>query len=168
MNLVGGQHYPLVRRVMSFGSQFWKRLMRNLHGSYEALKGGLVQDALVDLTRGAGEEIDMRSVQAHFDLTSGSFWSQLLHFKQKGFLLGAGSPSRYDVHVYSSGIVQGHVYSLMQGHEVDSHKLVQIRNPWENEVEWNGPWSNFSPEWTDEIKHKLKYTPLEKDRILWM
>ena len=44
--------------------------------------------------------------------------------------------------------------------------LVQIRNPWENEVEWNGPWSNSSPEWTDRINHKLKYTPLEKDGIL--
>ena len=44
----------------------------NLHGSYEAVEGGLVQDALVDLTRGAGEEIDMRSVQGHFDLANRS------------------------------------------------------------------------------------------------
>ena len=25
--------------------------------------------------------------------------------------------------------------------------LVRVRNPWGNEVEWNGPWSDGSPEW---------------------
>lgn len=49
--------------------------------------------------------------------------------------------------------------SLNQVREVDGHKLVQIRNPWANEVEWNGPWSDLSPEWTDRMKHKLKYSP---------
>lgn len=46
-----------------------------------------------------------------------------------------------------------------QVREVDGHKLVQIRNPWANEVEWNGPWSDPSPEWTDRMKHKLKHVP---------
>ncbi|KAF5471353.1 hypothetical protein F2P56_011795 [Juglans regia] len=139
-----------------------------LHGSFEALEGGLVQDALVDLTGGAGEEIDMRSAQAQIDLASGRLWSQLLRFKQEGFLLGAGSPSGSDVHISSSGIVQGHAYSLLQVREVDGHKLVQIRNPWANEVEWNGPWSDTSPEWTDRLKHKLKHIPQSKDGIFWM
>lgn len=85
-----------------------------LHGSFEALEGGLVQDALVDLTGGAGEEIDMRSTEAQIDLASGRLWSQLLRFKQEGFLLGAGSPSGSDVHISSSGIVQGHAYSILQ------------------------------------------------------
>ena len=68
----------------------------------------------MDLTGGAGEEIDMRSSQAQIDLASGRLWSQLLRFKQEGFLLGAGSPSGSDVHISSSGIVQGHAYSLLQ------------------------------------------------------
>ncbi|XP_038724877.1 calpain-type cysteine protease DEK1 isoform X2 [Tripterygium wilfordii] len=154
------------------GNELWVSLLEKayakLHGSYEALEGGLVQDALVDLTGGAGEEIDMRSAQAQIDLASGRLWSQLLRFKQEGFLLGAGSPSGSDVHISSSGIVQGHAYSLLQVREVDGHKLVQIRNPWANEVEWNGPWSDSSPEWTDRMKHKLKYVPQSKDGIFWM
>jgi len=48
---------------------------------------------------------------------------------------------------------------MQQVREVDGHQLVQIRNPWANEVEWNGPWSDLSPEWTDRMKHKLKYSP---------
>ncbi|KAL6179509.1 hypothetical protein ACLB2K_051024 [Fragaria x ananassa] len=145
------------------GNELWVSLLEKayakLHCSYEALEGGLVQDALVDLTGGAGEEIDMRSAQAQIDLVSGRLWSQLLRFKQEGFLLGAGSPSGSDVQISSSGIVQGHAYSLLQVREVDGHKLIQIRNPWANEVEWNGPWSDSSPEWTDRMKHKLKHIP---------
>ncbi|KAI4344843.1 hypothetical protein L6164_012030 [Bauhinia variegata] len=154
------------------GNELWVSLLEKayakLHGSYEALEGGLVQDALVDLTGGAGEEIDMRSPEAQIDLASGRLWSQLLRFKQEGFLLGAGSPSGSDVHISSSGIVQGHAYSILQVREVDGHKLVQIRNPWANEVEWNGPWSDSSPEFTDRMKHKLKHVPQSKDGIFWM
>ncbi|PSR95355.1 Calpain-type cysteine protease [Actinidia chinensis var. chinensis] len=153
-------------------NELWVSLLEKayakLHGSYEALEGGLVQDALVDLTGGAGEEIDMRSSQAQIDLASGRLWSQLLRFKQEGFLLGAGSPSGSDVHISSSGIVQGHAYSLLQVREVDGHKLVQIRNPWANEVEWNGPWSDSSPEWTDRMRHKLKHVAQSKDGVFWM
>ncbi|BFI07497.1 calpain-type cysteine protease DEK1 [Marchantia polymorpha subsp. ruderalis] len=137
-----------------------------LHGSYEALEGGVVQDALVDLTGGAGEEIDL--TQSQLELASGRLWSQMLRFKQEGFLLGAGSPSGSDTHVSSSGIVQGHAYALLQIREVDGHKLVQIRNPWANDVEWNGPWSDLSSEWTDRMKHKLKYTPQAEDGVFWM
>lgn len=154
------------------GNEIWVSVLEKayakLHGSYEALEGGLVQDALVDLTGGAGEEIDMRSAQAQIDLASGRLWSQLLRFKQEGFLLGAGSPSGSDVQVSSSGIVQGHAYSILQVREVDGHKLVQIRNPWANEVEWNGQWSDSSSEWTDRMKHKLKHIPQSKEGIFWM
>ncbi|KAE8655380.1 hypothetical protein F3Y22_tig00117032pilonHSYRG00254 [Hibiscus syriacus] len=145
-----------------------EKVYAKLHGSYEALEGGLVQDALVDLTGGAGEEIDMRSSEAQLDLASGRLWSQLLRFKQEGFLLGDGSPSSSDVKVFSSGIVQGHAYSLLQVREVDGYKLIQIRNPWANEVEWNGPWSDSSSEWTDRMRHKLKHVPQSNgDYNLW-
>lgn len=154
------------------GNELWVSILEKayakLHGSYEALEGGQVHDALVDLTGGAGEEIDLTNEVAQLDLASGHLWSQLQRFKQEGFLLGAGSPSGSDVHVSSSGIVQNHAYSLLQVREVDGHKLVQIRNPWANEVEWNGPWSDFSPEWTDRMKHKLKYSPQAANGVFWM
>ncbi|KAK1309862.1 hypothetical protein QJS10_CPA08g01351 [Acorus calamus] len=164
----GKPAFATSRKANELWVSILEKAYAKLHGSYEALEGGLVQDALVDLTGGAGEEIDMRSAQAQIDLASGRLWSQLLRFKQEGFLLGAGSPSGSDVHISSSGIVQGHAYSLLQVREVDGHKLVQIRNPWANEVEWNGPWSDSSPEWTDRMKHKLKHVSQSKDGIFWM
>lgn len=164
----GKPAFATSRKLNELWVSMVEKAYAKLHGSYEALEGGLVQDALVDLTGGAGEEIDLRSAQAQIDLASGRLWSQLLRFKQEGFLLGAGSPSGSDVHVSSSGIVQGHAYSVLQVREVDGHRLVQIRNPWANEVEWNGPWSDSSPEWTDRMKHKLKHVPQSKEGIFWM
>lgn len=164
----GKPAFATSRKVNELWVSVLEKAYAKLHGSYEALEGGLVQDALVDLTGGAGEEIDMRCSQSQIDLASGRLWSQLLRFKQEGFLLGAGSPSGSDVHVSSCGIVQGHAYSILQVREVDGHKLVQIRNPWANEVEWNGPWSDASPEWTDRMKHKLKHVQQAKDGIFWM
>ncbi|KAG0456570.1 hypothetical protein HPP92_024358 [Vanilla planifolia] len=54
-----------------------------------------------------------------------------------------------DVHVSSSGIVQGHAYSVLQVREGGWLQTCSNSNPWANEVEWNGPWSDSSPEWTD-------------------
>lgn len=76
------------------------------------------QDALVDLTGGAGEEIDMASPSSKIDLASGKLWRQLLRFKEANFLLGAGSPSGSEglpeESVSVAGIVQGHAYSILR------------------------------------------------------
>ena len=110
----GKPAFATSRKINELWVSVLEKAYAKIHGSYEALEGGLVQDALVDLTGGAGEEIDMRSAQAQIDLASGRLWSQLLSFKQQGFLLGAGSPSGSDAEVSSSGIVQGHAYSVLQ------------------------------------------------------
>ena len=39
------------------------------------------------------------------------------------------------MHVSPRSIVQGHACLLLQVREVDGHKLVQVQNPWANEVE---------------------------------
>ncbi len=49
-------------------------------------------------------------------------------------------------------------------------RLVRIRNPWGNEVEWRGAWSDNSYEWSavsKEIKDALKYRKLA-DGEFWM
>ena len=48
-----------------------------LHGSYEALDGGSVTAALVDLTGGVGESIDMTDEDTVYEIADGSFWKRL-------------------------------------------------------------------------------------------
>ena len=48
--------------------------------------------------------------------------------------------------------------------------LIRIRNPWGNEAEWNGAWSDGSPEWRyipDEEKEALGIN-FEQDGEFWM
>lgn len=46
------------------------------------------------------------------------------------------------------GLISGHAYGLMDILDIEVEKLVRLRNPWgsTNPIEWNGPWSDNSPE----------------------
>jgi hypothetical protein len=50
------------------------------------------------------------------------------------------------------GLIRGHAYSVTKVVLVEAgevvHSLVRIRNPWGNDAEWNGPWSDGSEEWS--------------------
>jgi len=54
-----------------------EKVHAKLHGSYKALEGGVVHDALVDLIGGVREEIDMFHESSQLDFVSGHFWFQL-------------------------------------------------------------------------------------------
>ncbi len=63
------------------GNELWVSILEKahakLHGSYKALKKGVVHDALVDLTGGAGEKIDMFHESSQLDFVSRHVWFQL-------------------------------------------------------------------------------------------
>lgn len=48
----------------------------------------------------------------------------------------------------------GHAYGLLDVFEISTQKLVLIRNPWgsDNPIEWNGAWSDNSPELIKNLK----------------
>jgi len=78
----------------------------------------------------------------------------------------------------SDGLVRGHAYSVTKvvKARIETPKvtgeipLVRVRNPWGNEVEWNGSWSDGSPEWSyipEEEKINLGIN-FEDDGEFWM
>eukprot|EP00900_Chrysochromulina_parva_P012449 jgi/Chrpa1/21204/Chrysochromulina_OHIO_Genome00006541-RA len=178
-------------------SELWVPLLEKayakLHGSYEALDGGSVSAALVDLTGGVGESIDMTDEDVRFEIGDGSFWKRLKRYNSKGaghehddgggtYLLGAAL-SRTDVEdkgglgamqVTDLGILVNHAYSLIDVQEVGDGegklRLVQLRNPW-GMKEWEGPWSDSSREWETAIgmraREKLN-VQFEDDGTFWM
>ena len=72
-------------------------------------------------------------------------WQRLLDY-DKGNYLMASSASTSAMET-SSGIVQGHAYSFLHALEIEGVRMVCCRNPWGNEVEWNGPWSDRNSAW---------------------
>ncbi|KAK9722062.1 Calpain family cysteine protease [Popillia japonica] len=78
----------------------------------------------------------------------------------------------------SEGLIRGHAYSVTRVKYVDIQTpntsgkipLLRIRNPWGNEAEWNGPWSDKSPEWrfiSESEKEELGLT-FDDDGEFWM
>lgn len=60
----------------------------------------------------------------------------------------------------------GHAYTITKIASIEDIKkkeikLIRLRNPWGNDIEWKGPWSDKSGEWhfvSNEVKSQLGFT----------
>jgi Calpain family cysteine protease/Calpain large subunit, domain III len=140
-----------------------------LHGCYEALAGGFVDEALVDMTGGVASRIDLTKPPSKQAIRNGSLWRKLLDYNRASYLLGAGSPAGTDSvdNMSSLGIVQGHAYSILDVQEVDGYKLMKLRNPWGSH-EWNGDFSDDDRKhWNRRLRAKLNFKAAA-DGTFWM
>ncbi|KAK6741723.1 hypothetical protein RB195_009537 [Necator americanus] len=154
-------------------NEFWSALLEKayakLYGSYESLKGGTTSEALEDMTGGLTEFFDLRQPPKN-----------LMQMMMRGFEMGSlfGCSIEADPRVWeakmSNGLVKGHAYSITGMRIVNGPNgqecLLRIRNPWGNEQEWNGPWSDNSREWRsvpDNVKEEMGLR-FDHDGEFWM
>ncbi|XP_076750450.1 calpain A isoform X2 [Xylocopa sonorina] len=158
-------------------NEFWSALLEKayakLHGSYEALKGGTTCEAMEDFTGGVTEMYQM-------DDTPPNLFSILLKAFERNSLMGCSiepDPNILEAET-PQGLIRGHAYSITRVKYVEIQTpnqygripLLRLRNPWGNEAEWNGPWSDQSPEWRfipDHEKEELGLT-FDMDGEFWM
>ena len=135
--------------------------MVRLHGSYEALDGGNLSDALVDFTGGVSELVALESETGEKlyeeEERRAELFSRLVEESAQHSLLccairaGRGEEeSRTEV-----GLVRGHAYGITDVRRVtlgdsgivgrlkrrEKVNLVRLRNPW-GEKEWTGAFSD--------------------------
>eukprot|EP00635_Sarcinochrysidales_sp_CCMP3193_P004963 CAMPEP_0118899356 /NCGR_PEP_ID=MMETSP1166-20130328/5946_1 /TAXON_ID=1104430 /ORGANISM="Chrysoreinhardia sp, Strain CCMP3193" /LENGTH=824 /DNA_ID=CAMNT_0006838483 /DNA_START=1 /DNA_END=2475 /DNA_ORIENTATION=- len=95
----------------------------------------------------------------------------LRHCDDKNYIMAASISGATLEKARTDGLVERHAYSLIAVKEVASRnvKLVQLRNPWGNDREWNGPWSDGAPEWDTypDVNAALDYEPRD-DGLFWM
>lgn len=164
------------------GQQLWTPLLEKAyakaHGSYRAISGGEIAEALLDLTGCPTESIDFD--EPGFDPQE--LWERLVDFKAKGFPMGcatAGNPELREV-----GLCGNHAYSVLDVRELYDQRfigrefgyggaqqdglvrLLRIRNP-HGMGEWNGEWSDKSAEWTEGLSSELGCTGVD-DGTFWM
>ncbi|KAK3878996.1 hypothetical protein Pcinc_016403 [Petrolisthes cinctipes] len=171
--------------------EFWCALLEKayakLHGSYEALEGGNLSDALVDLTSG---------VSAHLDLSIGGYTDDFEKRKQlfkmmtkemdeHALMCCAITPhSHEEAEMRTSvGLVKGHAYGITACRKINigdtglfslfkgaqKVRMLRLKNPW-GEREWNGAFSDGSPEWSKvsaSERQRLGLT-FEDDGEFWM
>jgi hypothetical protein len=130
-------------------------------GGYDGLNLGLVTEALVALTGGASQELNLRSSEIQAEARSGKLWEHLNRLYCQGAMLGAGSPAGEDSFWDSSGIVQGHAYAILDmrmvqipngaGGGYQSTGMLLLRNPW-----GRNPWDMEPPMWYVRVFFCLK------------
>jgi len=130
-------------------------------------------EAMVDFTGGCAELFDLNKPPK-------DLFTVMLKAYDRCSLMGCSiepDPNVYEART-DVGLVRGHAYSLTKvvKAKIETPRvsgeipLVRVRNPWGNEVEWNGPWSDGSPEWRyipDEEKEHLGIN-FEADGEWWM
>ncbi|XP_055001415.1 calpain-12 [Sorex araneus] len=150
-------------------NEFWAPLLEKayakLHGSYEVMQGGHMNEAFVDFTGGIGEVLYLRQdIPGLFPI--------LRHALLKESLVGATALSNRGEYRTDEGLVKGHAYSVTGTHKVTlgftKVRLLRLRNPW-GRVEWNGAWSDSCPRW-DTLPPEWREALLVKkeDGEFWM
>ncbi|XP_062033682.1 calpain-12 [Lepus europaeus] len=128
-------------------NEFWAPLLEKayakLHGSYEVMRGGHMNEAFVDFTGGVGEVLYLRH-------GAPGLFSLLRRALAKESLVGATALSDRGEYRTEDGLVRGHAYSVTGTHKLflgfTKVRLLRLRNPW-GRVEWTGAWSDSCPRW---------------------
>uniref|UniRef100_A0A8C7AQH6 Calpain-12 n=1 Tax=Neovison vison TaxID=452646 RepID=A0A8C7AQH6_NEOVI len=150
-------------------NEFWAPLLEKayakLHGSYEVMRGGHMNEAFVDFTGGVGEVLYLRQ-----DIPG--LFSAVRHALAKESLVGATALSDRGEYRTEDGLVKGHAYSVTGTYKVTlgftKVRLLRLRNPW-GRVEWTGAWSDSCPRW-DALPAEWREALLVKkeDGEFWM
>ncbi|KAL3315499.1 calpain 2, (m II) large subunit [Cichlidogyrus casuarinus] len=133
-------------------NEFWSALMEKayakLNGCYQNLKGGTTSEALEDFTGGISEMFDLR------DKTPPNLLDIMLKAQTKNSLMACSIQATDQSSIEAklpNGLVMGHAYSITSVSTVkvsgNRLPLLRIRNPWGDDVEWRGAWSDSSNEW---------------------
>ncbi|PAA91557.1 hypothetical protein BOX15_Mlig020951g1 [Macrostomum lignano] len=153
-------------------NEFWSALLEKayakVNGSYEALTGGSQSEAMEDFTGGLCENFDLNKAPA-------DLFNVMFQANKSESLMGCSIESEEIEGELDNGLITGHAYSvtdvrnckLKNGQE---ESLVRVRNPWGNECEWKGDWSDRSPLWNQvnaDEKSRLKMDASD-DGEFWM
>ncbi|XP_059187762.1 calpain-3 [Centropristis striata] len=151
--------------------EFWSSLLEKAYakvkGGYRALDMGFPHEAMVDMTGGVTEVLDI-------SLLPKDLPPLLSNLLAKGALINCANCKGTFGESNGMGIMFNHAYSLTAVVKVNTAQgtedLVRILNPWGN-TEWEGPWSDMKgPEWkrvSKEEQNRLGRVDRE-DGEFWM
>ncbi|XP_076435839.1 calpain-5-like [Babylonia areolata] len=172
------------------GQEFWSALLEKayakIYGSYEALDGGRLTEALEDFTGGVSASLDLVEMKLESDhVARTSLFDRLEKEMDRNTLMGASIPAKSTEEMEATapkGLVKGHAYGITAVRHVslkgsglfsffnrEKIQMIRCRNPWGSK-EWTGAFSDGSAEWdriTDSDKKKMGLTK-EEDGEFWM
>ncbi len=168
-------------------NEFWVPLLEKayakLNGNYTNLGGGLPVNALTDFTGGIEQRFEFKSNLSLTHLHSDDLFDFIRSCIDYGSLLACSinADKRKTETILSNGLVVGHTYSITNYHilsltyenntsKLSDRGIIRFRNPWGNDIEWNGKWSDNDPIWNllDEKTRKRLSIRRKNDGEFWM
>jgi len=152
-----------------------------LHTCYEMCDGGQPGEAVAALCGGVKGKFTLTKKKRADPATPDTYFKALKNARSKGWVLtttftqtianfagGKSGQGKCGEDVLSTGLVRGHVYSVLKLVEHNGSRLICCRNPW-GQGEWKGKWSdgNTQGEWTEEMKAAAGYKA-GNDGTFWM
>jgi Calpain family cysteine protease len=119
------------------------------YGNYSYLSFGLTMHAMEDLTGGVCRRMRLTDI-----VDKDRLWHEISRGIDHNTLYGCGSiqsPTHKTIHNLGSR----HAYGILRTGEYKGKRFLVVRNPWGNDKEWNGRWSDNAKEWTDEWQPAL-------------
>mmetsp|Transcript_15945 Transcript_15945/g.21081 ORF Transcript_15945/g.21081 Transcript_15945/m.21081 type:complete len:603 (-) Transcript_15945:330-2138(-) len=152
-----------------------------LHGCYENLVTGFIDEGLRDLTGVACMKIKFNSKGIVKQIKDGTLFQELKEWMDEGSLMGCSkqASSHSTEQDTGRGILAGHAYGILEMVEVHQDatltgdardvKLVKCRNPW-GMGEWKGLWSDNDALWEQcpQIKDQLNPDGFKNDGCFWI
>ncbi len=168
--------YAHCQKEDEFWVAFLEKAYAKLYKNYEELNGGKMPEALVDLTGGVTEKLNLKEVlgegqqpaQMHA-LKAAELWRTIKQNFQTGYVLGcAMNDKNSKVEMSPEGIVLNHAYGILSVREIQGLKLIRLRNPW-GKGEWRGSFSDDDDNW-DNYKglREALGQELKDDGMFWM
>ena len=163
--------------------QMVEKAYAKLHGTYNALSGGHVGDALVDLTGGSAQTIVLTDDPVAEMVSKGRLWPRIQRYLDYYYVItcektvSSGMEDIKDGEVdLVTGLKQSRAYSILCAKEIGALRFIKIRNPWGEDAAWRGEWSDGSPKWEEhpEVEQAMKedteigFDRTNKDGTFWM
>ncbi|CAG0917812.1 unnamed protein product [Notodromas monacha] len=170
--------------------QLWvpliEKAVAKAHGCYEALISGRALEGLSTLTGAPCESIPLQKRNQSYGSSSAVIqcsgendeeiidpnviWAQLVSCREAGFLMGAScgsgnmtvDPKEFE----RMGLTPRHAYSILDVKNVDSARLVKMRNPW-GRFSWKGAYSDSWSGWTPKLRTQL-LPHVASDGVFWI
>ena len=163
-----------------------------MHGCYEALVSGFVDDGLTDMTGFVSEKLNLHTPQGQFPglqvKGSEEFWQYLMERKNEKSLMGCSRKSNVvEAHVDypeesgltgRTGIHGGHAYGILQIFELNNPKNIKSfhdpekdqKRPFHRLLVVRNPWgaTEWQGPWSDQSEILRHWQTLVEDYIAFV
>ncbi|KAK8848322.1 hypothetical protein M9Y10_019385 [Tritrichomonas musculus] len=142
-----------------------EKAFAKLHGSFSNIISGGIGYAIYTLL-GYYRKCEL------FSNIKGDKYEKMLEYQNNYVIMGTSSHEKDLVNVTvddvtDKGIVLSHAYAIMKVRKCQGKNFICLRNPWGNDQEWLGDYSDTSSLWTPKLIQELGMKPSD-DGTFWM